>query len=522
MDYILLAARLALAGVFAVAGAAKLLDAQGSTRAFVDFGVPARMAGPLRVLLPLGELAVAIALIPLATAWWAAFGAFALLALFIAGIALNLARGRRPDCHCFGQLHSEPVGAGTLVRNGVLALVAAAVVLAGPGNSGASAFGWLGGLTVGEMALVLLVGVAVLLLGGLVWLQFEVLRQQGRLLLRLDAMEARLDGRYIGNGPLYQIDTHGHGANGHHHAGHDHAARPPEQGLPVGAPSPEVDLPDLDGGRWTLDRLTAPGKPVLLVFVDPHCGSCSGLLPDVGRWQREQSEAVSVMLVSTGKPDENRQKVAEHGVGPVLLQQDFEVATAFEVTGTPSAIVIRPDGTIGSRLAGGADAIRALSMRVLDGKPVAATGDADAVPVAPTWGPAIGEPAPEIDLPDLDGIKLSSSDLRGERTLLLFWNPGCGFCQSMLPDLKAWEADPPPRAPRLVLISSGSEQENRKLGLRAPVLIDQSGTTSSTYGAGGTPMAVVVDAEWRIASELAGGAPACLALAGFRQRVQTA
>jgi hypothetical protein len=39
----------------------------------------------------------------------------------------------------------------------------------------------------------------------------------------------------------------------------------------------------------------------------------------------------------------------------------------------------------------------------------------------------------------------------------------------------------------------------------------------STFGATGTPMAVLVDAEGKMASELAGGAPAVLALAGHTQ-----
>jgi hypothetical protein len=37
------------------------------------------------------------------------------------------------------------------------------------------------------------------------------------------------------------------------------------------------------------------------------------------------------------------------------------------------------------------------------------------------------------------------------------------------------------------------------------------------FGAGGTPMAVLVDAEGKIASELAAGAPAVLQLAGQEQ-----
>jgi hypothetical protein len=92
----------------------------------------------------------------------------------------------------------------------------------------------------------------------------------------------------------------------------------------------------------------------------------------------------------------------------------------------------------------------------------------------------------------------------------------------MLPDLKAWEERPPPRAPKLVLISGGSEEQARALGLRAPILLDGTGATAQAYGANGTPMAVVVDAEGRIASRLAGGAPGCLALAGFRPSLQPA
>ena len=36
--------------------------------------------------------------------------ALALLLAFVGGIVVNLARGTTPDCHCFGQLHSEPAG----------------------------------------------------------------------------------------------------------------------------------------------------------------------------------------------------------------------------------------------------------------------------------------------------------------------------------------------------------------------------------------------------------------------------
>src|SRR5918994_808145 len=150
---VLLVARLLLALIFLVAGVAKLADRAGSRQAVVDFGLPARLATPLGVLLPLAELAVAAALVPISTAWWGAVGALALLLLFVLGIAVNLARGRKPDCHCFGQLHSAPAGWKTLLRNGVLAAVAGFVVWEGRdsgGGVGPSALGWMRDLSTAQ------------------------------------------------------------------------------------------------------------------------------------------------------------------------------------------------------------------------------------------------------------------------------------------------------------------------------------------------------------------------------------
>jgi hypothetical protein len=47
---------------------AKLVDLTGSRQALRDFGVPAVFASPLGTLVPLAELAVAVALIPIVSA----------------------------------------------------------------------------------------------------------------------------------------------------------------------------------------------------------------------------------------------------------------------------------------------------------------------------------------------------------------------------------------------------------------------------------------------------------------------
>ena len=119
-----------------------------------------------------------------------------------------------------------------------------------------------------------------------------------------------------------------------------------------------------------------------------------------------------------------------------------------------------------------------------------------------------------MKLPDLEGHTVELADFRGQETLVLFWNTGCGFCQQMLPGLKEWEVEAIEGAPRLLVVSAGTEEANKAMGLTSPVLLDQNFATGRAFGASGTPSAVLVDAEGKVASEVAVGAPAVMELAG--------
>src|ERR671921_19899 len=93
----------------------------------------------------------------------------------------------------------------TLARNGVLAAVAGFVLLAGyeGGDAGPSALSWLGALSAAQL-LGLLGGLVVLsLLAGQWWFLAHLLRQNGRLLVRLEAVEAGLaaDGSAVSKRP---------------------------------------------------------------------------------------------------------------------------------------------------------------------------------------------------------------------------------------------------------------------------------------------------------------------------------
>src|ERR1700743_73717 len=142
MGAALLVCRLVLASWLMVAGWARLADLAGSRQAVVDFGIPERFAGVVGVVLPVAEIAVAVALVPVASARFAAWGAAFLLVGFSVGIANALAHGRSPDCHCFGQVHSAPASWRTLARNLLLLGMAGFVAIGGWDNAGVSATHW--------------------------------------------------------------------------------------------------------------------------------------------------------------------------------------------------------------------------------------------------------------------------------------------------------------------------------------------------------------------------------------------
>ena len=113
--------------------------------------------------------------------------------------------------------------------------------------------------------------VVVIVLVGLIavegWFVLNLTSQHGRLLLRLDALEDSIHARASAGGTAH--GTHA--------------------GLAIGSRAPDFELPGLTGGSVTLRALLESSRPLLLVFSDPGCGPCNALLPEVARWQREQS-----------------------------------------------------------------------------------------------------------------------------------------------------------------------------------------------------------------------------------------
>ncbi len=315
MNDALVIVRLFLAAVFIVAGVAKLVDRSGTRQALADFDVPDRLADPLVLLLPAAELVVATALLFPTTARWGAVGGLVLLALFVAGLTRVLRRGEAPDCHCFGQLHSEPASWMTVARNLVLALPAAYVALAGPGPSLTS---WAADTNATDLWLIATASLATLATttSVLLWRENRRLRST--------------DGR---------------------------AVTAPRQ---IGALAPQFSLPSAAGPVVSLQDLLADDRACLLTFVSPGCGPCATLLPELARWHDTVTERLALTLVAPVEATQAEALAREHALTDVLVDEQATVMHAYGINATPSAILLASDGTVRSAPVAGRAAIESL------------------------------------------------------------------------------------------------------------------------------------------------------------------
>jgi peroxiredoxin len=428
---------------------------------------------------------------------------------FIAAIANQLRQGNQPDCHCFGQIHSAPAGPRTLIRNGIFAVVALFVAIAGWSDAGTSLTGWMHDRSGFEWLVLALSIVAVTGLAISGWVIVHILGQNGRLLLKLDELEDQISALAEGK-PVAAAK------------GTAPARQEPQRGLPIGTEAPAFRLEGVFGETQTLDALRAAGKPVLLVFADPGCGPCNALMPEIAAWQKDLSSTLTIAVMSRGTVEKNQEKVQQHGLTNVLLQPDRALSDAYQALGTPSAVLIQANGTIGSQVHGGSEKIRELVNGLRNGgAPAAAATAAPARPKAeaPANGangqparPHMGDPAPGFSLPDLDGEIVTLADFQGRDTVLIFWSPTCGYCKRMADDIRNWERNPVPDAPHAVIITSGDIDANRAFGFASAVLHDEAVLTMRQFGASGTPSAIRIDKDGNIASQLRVGQPGVMSL----------
>jgi peroxiredoxin len=240
----------------------------------------------------------------------------------------------------------------------------------------------------------------------LAWLLVGVVRQHGHALVRIDQLRERLDAM---DRTIERLAP-----------AHAPLTAPGLSGLTVGATAPSFALPDLDGRERTLEEFHA--EPFVVAFFDSGCGYCQAMAPRLGG---VSATSTRMLIVARGDADWYCAAAAEHEWScAVVLDADGQVAAAYQTTATPTGYLIGVDGRIAAPLAIGADAL--LELTGSDAERLAVErARAAGLSVRETSTSRIkrdgldaGTPAPNFELPDLNGQQHTLSDFRGQRVLL--------------------------------------------------------------------------------------------------------
>jgi peroxiredoxin len=391
---------------------------------------------------------------------------------------------------------------------------------------------------------------------------YQVVKQQGRMLLRLDQLEQNAQAGGVG------LEKPGEEAE--------------PAGLPLQSDFPAFKFPDLAGRPVALEAFR--GKRVLLVHWNFECGFCDSIAAELGRLETSfEKQDVQLVLLAYGDARSNQEHAAEHGLKcPILLLKDEEKAAPFEHEGTPVAYLLDEEGRVAAPLARGADGVLSLALEVAGPEPGASgagkstpqpSGLGSEGPHIETHGPhrvslpgflvkqeiglgevikrvtsamgikpcvgcerragvlnrwmvfsttrgsglKAGTHAPIFHLPDLQGHMVSLEEYRGRRVLLVFSDPQCGPCDELAPHLVRLHREYANDGLGVIVVGRGNAEENHRKaaqhGFEFPVLIqDRKWKVSKEYGILATPVAFLIGENGDIARDAAVGRDAILAL----------
>ncbi len=133
----------------------------------------------------------------------------------------------------------------------------------------------------------------------------------------------------------------------------------------------------------------------------------------------------------------------------------------------------------------------------------------------PAWGmgtrpPAIGMPASEFILPDLDGRAQSLSQHRGKIVLVNFWATWCKPCTTEMPAMQT--AYDKLRDKGFIVLAVNELEDEAKVrehirayGHTFPVLMDHDNRVANQYGVYGLPVSVFIDEAGIVQEYIKGG-----------------
>jgi peroxiredoxin len=397
------------------------------------------------------------------------------------------------------------------------------------------------------------------------WFGFYLLvKQQGRILLRLDQLEHQAASAAAAT-PAARPEA---------------PAEPAEpDGELVGTEFPAFAYPELTGKTVALENFR--GKRVLLVNWNFECGFCDSIVPDLAALETGFEKAnAALVLLARGDAAANQKAAAEHGLRcPILVRKDGDCPAPFRHRGTPVAYLLDEEGRIDAPFASGAHEVLGLARALAAPESPAAQsaepgsqqaslagqetvtqppashrvrlpglrgelglGDAiksvtSAMGIKPCvgcerraallnrWlgfsgetgsGLKAGDRAPLFQLPDLQGRTVALEQYRGRRVLLIFTDPQCAPCDELAPHLVRLHQEHANNNLSVILVARGDPESNRRKaeqhGFEFPVVLQSKWKISKEYGTFATPAAFLIAEDGAIAKDAALGRDPILAL----------
>jgi cytochrome c biogenesis protein CcmG/thiol:disulfide interchange protein DsbE len=116
-----------------------------------------------------------------------------------------------------------------------------------------------------------------------------------------------------------------------------------------------------------------------------------------------------------------------------------------------------------------------------------------AVPVAALAVPKVGQPAPALSLPTVDGKMLTLSSLRGKPVYLNFYATWCGPCNDEAPVIGKLSNRFKSRGLTVLGVDELENPQKAKYHLAYTAVVDSDGNAGKDYGALGLPVHIFID-----------------------------
>jgi peroxiredoxin len=303
----------------------------------------------------------------------------------------------------------------------------------------------------------------------LVWACYRLLVDRGHLLLRLEEAEP--------------------------------AARlAPPRGHAPGTFLNDFALPTLDGRTVTLSDLIGPA--LLLAVVQADCLFSRAFAHELRR-TGASGPPLPVLILSGDRTGQDSLAAFADLPGWLVLDPSGQMARLLRVSATPAGYLVDGERRTASPLLVGPEALlataRGAAIADASSTPAAVTaldtlphrGRAALVPLGP------GAAAPDITLPLQGGGTWSLRAQRGRPLTILFSDPGCPPCQTLLNELDGVYDD------GLVIVrrrSGDDDDSTRRWNWSIPIALQDGREAARAFGTLHTPAAFAIDATGRIAA----------------------